>query len=156
LASNALWADGGINQSVRAYGHCEDAGEIAAAGQEIGDAVARTNLGEGQRLSGMAEFITGAIGGGAALIVQSGEDVRRWGGDSVDGRDRRVLRKRAGAQSEGFIPVLGILCCLALMSFISLETKLQFGIWLGVGLLFYAGYSYWHSKLRVKKGAGKK
>lgn len=46
------------------------------------------------------------------------------------------------------VPVLGMLSCGALITFLPGQTHLNFMIWLGVGILIYAVYSYRNSKLR--------
>ena len=46
-----------------------------------------------------------------------------------------------------FVPVLSALACLYLMTNLTLETWLRFLAWLVLGLLFYAGYGYRHSRL---------
>jgi len=46
------------------------------------------------------------------------------------------------------IPVLGILSCGALMTFLPASTWHRFGLWLLVGIVFYFAYSMRHSKLR--------
>ena len=45
------------------------------------------------------------------------------------------------------IPILGALSCGALMGFLPAITWWRFGIWLGLGLIFYFAYSYHHSRL---------
>ena len=45
------------------------------------------------------------------------------------------------------IPILGALSCGALMGFLPAITWWRFGIWLGLGLIFYFVYSYHHSRL---------
>ncbi|MFI5204072.1 MAG: amino acid permease [Flavobacteriales bacterium] len=45
------------------------------------------------------------------------------------------------------IPVLGLLCCLYMMSEIGLSNWLTFSIWLVVGLIIYFSYGRKHSKL---------
>ena len=54
-------------------------------------------------------------------------------------------------KSFSLIPVLGMLCCLYMMSEIGLSNWVGFTIWLLVGLLVYFGYSIKHSKLRHSK-----
>ncbi|HEY3301178.1 MAG TPA: amino acid permease [Methylophilaceae bacterium] len=48
------------------------------------------------------------------------------------------------------IPVLGILSCGALMTFLPAATWHRFLMWLLVGVIFYFAYSMHHSKLRAK------
>jgi APA family basic amino acid/polyamine antiporter len=50
------------------------------------------------------------------------------------------------------IPILGVLLCGGLMVSLPLMTWLRFGIWLALGLVIYAGYSYRHSKLSAVSG----
>ena len=45
------------------------------------------------------------------------------------------------------LPILGALSCGALMGFLPAITWWRFGIWLGLGLIFYFAYSYHHSRL---------
>lgn len=45
------------------------------------------------------------------------------------------------------IPMLGLICCLYMMSELSLSNWIGFGVWLIVGLLVYFGYSKRNSKL---------
>jgi APA family basic amino acid/polyamine antiporter len=45
-------------------------------------------------------------------------------------------------------PSLGIILCAALMLSLPSENWMRLVIWLGVGLLIYFCYGYWHSKLR--------
>lgn len=46
------------------------------------------------------------------------------------------------------IPVLGMLSCSALITFLPSQTHWNFLLWLGAGIVIYALYSYRHSKLR--------
>jgi hypothetical protein len=46
-----------------------------------------------------------------------------------------------------FIPVLGLLTNLYLMSELGITNWFRFGIWLVAGLVIYFGYSIFHSKL---------
>ena len=46
------------------------------------------------------------------------------------------------------IPVLGVLSCGALMSFLPNSTWLRFGTWILIGIVVYFAYSIRHSKLR--------
>lgn len=45
------------------------------------------------------------------------------------------------------IPVMGMLSCFYLMTEIELENWIVFSIWLGIGIIIYAGYGYRKSKL---------
>lgn len=47
-----------------------------------------------------------------------------------------------------WIPLLGIIACVAQMGFLPSTTWVEFGIWLAVGLIIYFGYSIRHSKIR--------
>jgi len=47
-----------------------------------------------------------------------------------------------------FIPIAGMLGCLASMAFLPLATWIQLAIWLGIGLATYFAYGIKHSKLR--------
>jgi len=65
-----------------------------------------------------------------------------------------VLRKRQPNLKRPFknpwnplIPVLGILSCGALMTFLPAVTWMRFGIWILVGVVIYFVYSMHHSKL---------
>lgn len=46
------------------------------------------------------------------------------------------------------IPILGVISCLALISFLPHTTHIRFLLWLGLGIFIYITYSYRHSKLR--------
>lgn len=48
------------------------------------------------------------------------------------------------------IPLLGLECCLYMMSELGYKNWLYFGAWLLIGLLIYFGYSYKNSKLELK------
>lgn len=48
------------------------------------------------------------------------------------------------------IPLLGALGCFGQMAFLPATTWAQFGAWLLLGLVVYAMYGYWHSKVRHK------
>lgn len=48
------------------------------------------------------------------------------------------------------IPVLGILSCSALMTFLPASTWLRFGLWILVGIVIYFVYSMHHSKLKIR------
>ncbi|ADI28772.1 amino acid permease [Methylotenera versatilis] len=65
-----------------------------------------------------------------------------------------VLRKRQPNLKRPFknpwnplIPVLGILSCGALMTFLPAVTWMRFGIWILIGIVIYFIYSIHHSKL---------
>ena len=47
-----------------------------------------------------------------------------------------------------WLPICGILCCLALMAGLPGLTWLRLAVWLLLGLIFYAGYGRRHSVLR--------
>lgn len=47
------------------------------------------------------------------------------------------------------IPVLGVISCGALMSFLPASTWHRFGLWIIVGVIFYFAYSIHHSKLNL-------
>lgn len=48
------------------------------------------------------------------------------------------------------IPLLGLLCCLYMMSQLGVHNWIGFGLWLVVGLIVYFGFGYRHSKLATK------
>jgi len=48
------------------------------------------------------------------------------------------------------VPILGMLCCLGLMSGLGLHTWERLFIWLAIGMVIYFGYSVKHSKVRLK------
>ena len=50
-----------------------------------------------------------------------------------------------------FIPVLAIIFCLTLMSFLSATTWIAFGVWLLIGVVVYFAYARHHSKLNGKQ-----
>ena len=49
------------------------------------------------------------------------------------------------------IPLLGLVCCLYMMSEMGISNWIGFSIWLAVGLIIYFGYSYKNSKLNIIK-----
>jgi amino acid transporter len=49
------------------------------------------------------------------------------------------------------IPLLGLVCCLYMMSEMGVNNWLGFGIWLIIGLIIYFSYSYKNSKLNQQK-----
>jgi APA family basic amino acid/polyamine antiporter len=51
-------------------------------------------------------------------------------------------------------PIIAIAACVFLMYQLPLVTWIRFLAWLGLGLLLYAGYGYWHSVQRRSGGAG--
>jgi APA family basic amino acid/polyamine antiporter len=46
------------------------------------------------------------------------------------------------------VPILGILTCFALMTFLPLDTWIRLLVWLAIGLVIYFGYSRRHSVLQ--------
>ncbi len=59
-----------------------------------------------------------------------------------------VLAFFAYTRNLSMIPLLGLVCCLYMMSELGLSNWIGFGIWLVVGLLIYFSYGYRRSKLR--------
>ena len=47
------------------------------------------------------------------------------------------------------IPVLGLVCCLYMMSELGVSNWIGFGLWLVIGLLVYFSYGYHKSKLNT-------
>ena len=45
------------------------------------------------------------------------------------------------------VPILGILTCLGLMSFLPGVTWIRFVVWTTIGIVVYIGYGLKHSKL---------
>jgi APA family basic amino acid/polyamine antiporter len=58
---------------------------------------------------------------------------------------RRPFRAPLGTW---FVPLGGILSCLALIAYLPAPSWIRFVIWLGVGLVVYASYGFAHSTLR--------
>ncbi|HVI48916.1 MAG TPA: amino acid permease [Chitinophaga sp.] len=50
-----------------------------------------------------------------------------------------------------FVPVMGILSCVAMMLFLPLDTWLRLIIWMAIGMIIYYGYSRKNSKVRNKE-----
>jgi APA family basic amino acid/polyamine antiporter len=48
------------------------------------------------------------------------------------------------------VPILGILTCFALMTFLPLDTWIRLFVWLLIGFVIYFGYSRRHSKLQAE------
>jgi APA family basic amino acid/polyamine antiporter len=66
-----------------------------------------------------------------------------------------ILRRIAPAARRPFrtpwvplVPVLGVLCCVALMLSLPNGTWIRLVLWIGAGLAVYASYGRRHSKLR--------
>ncbi|GAB3207562.1 amino acid/polyamine/organocation transporter, APC superfamily [Marinactinospora thermotolerans DSM 45154] len=53
-----------------------------------------------------------------------------------------------------FVPILGVVFSLWLISFLDLQTFLRFGAWLLIGLVVYFGYSYRKSNLNRPRSGG--
>jgi APA family basic amino acid/polyamine antiporter len=51
------------------------------------------------------------------------------------------------------VPILGMICCLGLMSGLGIHTWERLFIWLAIGLVIYFAYGRWHSNVRAE-GAG--
>ena len=67
-----------------------------------------------------------------------------------------ILRRTKPRLERGFrvpfvpvFPIIGAALCVYLMTKLTGETWLRFGIWLAIGLLIYAFYGYRHSELRA-------
>jgi APA family basic amino acid/polyamine antiporter len=52
-----------------------------------------------------------------------------------------------------WVPILGVLSSVALMTFLPLETWERLGIWMAAGLLVYALYGRRHSRVRAHRNA---
>ncbi len=63
----------------------------------------------------------------------------------TDGRMKRPFRVPA----VPWVPVLGVLCCLALMAGLPLATWLRLLVWLAIGLVVYFTYGRYHAKPRT-------
>jgi APA family basic amino acid/polyamine antiporter len=64
-------------------------------------------------------------------------------------RTRPDLPRPFRVPGSPVVPVLSALAGLYLMVNLSIETWLRFLGWLVLGLVFYAGYGYRHSRLRA-------
>ena len=51
---------------------------------------------------------------------------------------------------EPLIPLLGLICCLYMMSELGVSNWIGFSIWLAIGLVIYFLYGYKNSKLNKK------
>ncbi|MBS0419951.1 MAG: amino acid permease [Proteobacteria bacterium] len=70
-----------------------------------------------------------------------------------------VLRQRRPELPRPFrvpgypwVPLAGVIVCLALMANLPLDTWIRLAVWLALGLLTYAGYGWRYSSLRCKQG----
>ena len=61
-----------------------------------------------------------------------------------------ILTYLAFKHKLSLIPLLGLTCCLYMMSELGYKNWLYFGAWLLIGLIIYFGYSYNNSKLQAK------
>jgi basic amino acid/polyamine antiporter, APA family len=75
----------------------------------------------------------------AFMIVSAGVVILR--------RTRKDMHRPFRVPLFPIVPILGVGLCGYLMASLPLMTWLRFGIWLALGLVIYAGYSYRHSKL---------
>jgi APA family basic amino acid/polyamine antiporter len=64
-------------------------------------------------------------------------------------RTRPDLERPFRVPFSPVVPILSALACLYLMANLSVETWIRFVVWLVIGLLFYAGYGYRHSRIRT-------
>jgi APA family basic amino acid/polyamine antiporter len=74
-----------------------------------------------------------------------------------------ILRKKRPDLERPFrvpfvplVPILGMLTCFALMTFLPLDTWIRLFVWLVIGFLIYFGYSKSHSKLQKELEQGQK
>jgi basic amino acid/polyamine antiporter, APA family len=72
-----------------------------------------------------------------------------------------ILRRKDASRPRPFrvpmnpiFPMLGVLFCFLLMLSLPLETWIRFFVWLVIGLIIYASYGFWRSKLRRGVDAG--
>jgi len=72
-----------------------------------------------------------------------------------------VLRRAKPDLERGFrvplvplLPILGAALCVYLMTKLTAETWLRFGVWMALGLLIYAVYGYRNSSLRAARESG--
>lgn len=65
-----------------------------------------------------------------------------------------LLTYYAFTKNLSLIPLLGLECCLYMMSELGYKNWMYFSGWLCIGLVIYFGYSYKHSKLNVANAAG--
>jgi APA family basic amino acid/polyamine antiporter len=75
----------------------------------------------------------------AFMIVSAGVVILR--------RTRKDMHRPFKVPLFPVVPILGVALCGYLMASLPLMTWLRFGIWLALGLVIYATYSYRHSKL---------
>lgn len=64
-----------------------------------------------------------------------------------------ILAWLAWKHHLSLIPLLGLICCLYMMSEMGVSNWLGFSIWLGIGLIIYFSYSYKNSKLGKERKA---
>lgn len=103
------------------------------AGFVVGITAGIWNIDELAELSNIGTLFAFALVCGAVLVLR---------------RTRPDLRRYFRVPWVPVVPVLGILCCLILMTSLPLITWGRFFIWLLLGLIIYFGYSRHRSKLR--------
>lgn len=54
-----------------------------------------------------------------------------------------------------FVPIMGILTCLCMMSFLPADTWIRLVLWMLIGLDVYASYGIHHSKLEYGQNTGR-
>ena len=53
-----------------------------------------------------------------------------------------------------WVPLASIVTCTYLMIQLPTVTWIRFGAWLGMGLVLYFSYGFWHSRMRGARGTG--
>jgi APA family basic amino acid/polyamine antiporter len=67
-------------------------------------------------------------------------------------RTKPELKRPFRTPMVPLVPILGMLCCLGLMSGLGLHTWERLIIWLAIGLVIYFAYGRWHSAVRRAAG----
>jgi APA family basic amino acid/polyamine antiporter len=63
-------------------------------------------------------------------------------------RTKPDLERRFRTPLVPFVPIIGLLLCIYLMTKLEAATWWRFGIWMLIGLVVYAAYGRRHSRLR--------
>jgi APA family basic amino acid/polyamine antiporter len=65
------------------------------------------------------------------------------------------MKRPFKAPGGAVIPVLGVISCASLLSFLPLATLLRFALWIALGIAVYFGYAARHARAAEGERPGK-